>query len=182
MANPNSPFGFRLHRNQNGDFPRIRPYTGTSAAIGAGAILKLDTSGTVSVWNGTNTTDRNRLIGMAVTPKAASATDATVYVADSPHEEFVVQLDDKSVTNIGGLVGRFFPGVNMASRNSTLNQSIAAIDASAGTSVNNSTTLAVFQGLKFYGEVGNVATQSYAQIVVRINPINHILGNATVGV
>lgn len=182
MANPNSPFGFRVVRNQNGDHPRVRPYTASSSVnIGTGAILNLNTDGTVSVWGGT-ILNRNRLIGEATTPMTSSATDRTVFVADNPDEEFVVQLDDKSVTNIGGLVGRFFAGVSMTSRNSTLNQSISQLDASSGTSVNNSTTLAVFQGLRFQGEVGNVATQSFAQVVVRINRVNHILGNAVLGV
>ena len=181
MANPNAPFGFRIVRNQNGDNPRVRPYTAkASVAIGSGAILNLNTDGTVSVWGGT-ALNRLKLIGNAITPMTTSATDRTVFVADNPFEEFVVQCDDKSVTNIDGLIGRFFAGASMTSRNSTLNQSISTLDASTGTSVNNSTTLAVFQGLRFAGEVGNVATQSFAQVIVRINPVNHILGTAAAG-
>ncbi len=181
MANPNAPFGFRLMRNQNGDHPRVRPYTASaSVAIGAGAIVNLNSDGTVSVWGGT-ALNRLKLLGEAITPMTTSATDRTVFVADNPDEEYLVQCDDKSVTNANGLIGRFFAGASMTSRNSTLNQSISVLDASSGTSVNNSTTLAVFQGLRFSGEVGNVATQTYARVVVRINPVNHILGTAVAG-
>jgi len=182
MANPNAPFGFRVERNANGDHPRVRPYTATaSVAIGSGAVLNLNADGTVSVWGGTNL-NRSKLIGTAATPMTTTATDRTVFVYDNPGEEFVVQCDDKSVTNINGLIGRFFTGVSMTSRNSTLNQSISALDASSGTSVNNSTTLAVFQGIRFSGEVANIATQSFVRVVVRINPTNHILGTAATGV
>lgn len=181
MANPNAPFGFRVERNQNGDFPRVRPYTSSSSVnIGTGAVCNLNADGTVSVWGGT-ALNRNKLIGVANTPVKSTDTDRTVFIADNPAEEFVVQCDDKSVTNINALIGRFFAGASMTSRNSTLNQSISVLDASSGTSVNNSTTLAVFQGIRFHGEIQNERTQSFVRVVVRINPINHILGNATTG-
>lgn len=181
MPNPNAPFGFRSERNSNGDFPKVRPYTASASVnIGTGAVCNLNADGTVSVWGGT-ALNRNKLIGTAATPMRSTDTDRTVYINDDVRDEFVVQCDDKSVTNINGLIGRFFAGASMTSRNSTLNQSISVLDASTGTSVNNSTTLAVFQGIRFHGEIQNVATQTFVRVVVRINPINHILGNATVG-
>lgn len=92
-------------------------------------------------------------------------------------------LDDGSVVDIGGLVGRNFRHTDLTSvsYNGTLNQSTQKLDASTGSSLSSvlSTNVRPFQAIRFSGEVGNISSQSFARVIVRIRPENHIFGSAT---
>lgn len=180
-TNPNAPFGFRLIRNENGDFPQISTRTASgSVAVSEGQIGYLRTDGTVAAYSGTYTLGR-KLVGPIVVGVSASETDRTIKVCEDPRAEMEVMLDDASVTGINGLIGRNFRGANMSTVNGTLRQSVASLDASTGSSLNGalSTNLRPFQAIRFSREVGNDSSQSFARVIVRINSVNHIFGGAT---
>jgi len=179
--NTNAPFGFRLVRNANGDFPKIEPYTAASSVtLPEGAIGILGTAGTITTWDGTYV-DARKIVGVIQTKVSTTQTDRQVFISNSPEAEYEVQMDDGSVTGIGGLIGRNFNSVSEATRNNTLIQSKAALDASTGSSLNGtlSTNSAPFRALRFSGEVGNVNSNSFARVIVKINHINQIFAGAT---
>jgi hypothetical protein len=181
--NPNAPYGFRPIRNRNGDFPLISDRTASgSVDVPTGSIAILKTDGTIASWNGSYATAR-RIIGPVAAGVTDDATDRTVKICEDPNVEMEVMLDDASVTGINGLVGRNFRATDLTSvsYNGTLNQSTQKLDASTGSSLNGvlSTNVRPFQGIRFSGEVGNVSSQSFARVIVRIRPENHIFGTAT---
>lgn len=177
-SNANTPYGFRIVRNRNGDFPTVSPYTATAnVTLAEGGIARLRTDGLVEMWDGTATNGSRMLLGGIQTKVTTSQTDRTVMIADDPETEYEVQLDDGSVTGVNALLYRNFHGVNMTSRltTSSLDQSKAALDASTGSSLNGSTGTNVrpFRAIRYSTEVGNVISNSFARVIVKINAVNH---------
>lgn len=173
MANLDAPRGFRPVTNQAGTTIQQHEYTAAgSVAFYQGQPVAL-VSGVINVANSTN---RLKVVGVALHDVASAATDRSIAVADDPDQEFMVQLDSVGtlVTTDAGLRGVNFAAVNISSGNTTLGQSIAELDSSSGTSVNNSTTLAMFLGLRFSQEIENSQTVSWGDVIVKIEPENHV--------
>lgn len=177
-SNSNVPFGFRLVRNANGDYPRIDSRTASaSVAIAPGSILRQKTDGTVAMWDGTATNGSRLLLGGCITGVRTTTVDREVKVCIDPLAEYEVQLDDGSVTGINGAILRNFHGISMNSYNGTMLQSKAVLDASTGSSLNSTTGTNVrpFRVIRFSREIDNVISNSFARVVVQINAANHAL-------
>lgn len=182
-SNPNAPFGFRLVRNDNGDYPRIDSRTASaSVAIAPGSILRQKTDGTVAMWDGTLTNGGRLLIGGCITGVRTTTVDREVKVCISPEAEYEVQLSDGSVTGINGAILRNFNGSGMNAYNGTMLQSKAALKGSTGSSLNTivpSSASRPFRVIRFSREIDNATSQSFARVVVKINAVNHALTSAS---
>ncbi len=179
MANLDAPMGFNPIRNPHGNTVPSDPYTVTaSQAVAPGTIVYMTDAGTIQAYTGT-TTGRTNILGATLGSVAAAATDRVVEVANSPEQEYEVQTDDNSVTLVTDGLHANFAGTNLATVNTTLIQSRGEIDGSSATSVNNSTTVAPFRMLRFSRAADDVATQSYNNVVVKINSLNHINGTGS---
>lgn len=186
-TNPNAPFGFRVIRNRNGDFPQVSTRTAsTSIAFPEGGIGYLRVDGLVGLMDNTVTLSGRRILGPILAGCTTTATDRTIKICEDPDVEMVAMLDDGSVTGINGFVGRNFGGTSMTVIKTSVNQSKATIDASTGTNTINTvvtgTNYRPFRGVRFYGEVGNASSQSFAQAVVKIHPFYHVYGASLVTV
>ena len=177
MANLDAPRGFHpVTGGQAGTTVQQHEYTAASnVTFYQGQIVAL-VSGVVNVVNSTR---YNRILGSVQNHVAKAATDRTIYVADDPDQEFMVQLDSDGtlVTTDAGLrpdAKQYFVAVNISSGNNTLGLSIAELDSSSATTVNNSTSLAPFRGLRFSQEIENTQNVSWGDVIVKINPANHI--------
>lgn len=182
-TNPNSPFGFRIIRNENGDFPQISTRTASSGILlPAGGIAYLRTDGTVGLMSVVSTLAGRRILGPILTPVSASATTRTIKICEDPNVEMEVQLDDGSVVSIDGLIGRNFAGASLTSSNGTLRESIATLDASTGTSIIGTAVADYrpFRAIRFSREVQNDSSQSFARVIVKINHMYHAFGGSTV--
>ncbi len=184
-TNPNAPFGFRVIRNRNGDFPQVSTRTASgSIALPEGGIGYLRTDGLVGLMSNVSTLSGRRILGPIMSGCSTTATDRTIKICEDPEVELAVMLDDGSVTGVNGLVGRNFVGTDMTVIKTTVNQSKAKIDASTGTNTVNTvvtgTNYRPFRGVRFYGEVGNSSSQSFAQVVVKIHPFYHVFGASLV--
>jgi len=180
--NPNAPYGFRAIRNRNGDFPIVATRTASaSISFPEGAIAYQRTDGLVGLYDGTATTPLGArpLLGSIMTAVGTTQVDRTIVISEDPNTEYEVMLDDGSVTGVNGLIGRNFVGIAMTSR-SVLNQSQAKIDASTGSSLAafTGTNIRPFQAVRFAGEVGNISSQSFARVIVRIRPEYHLYGTS----
>lgn len=176
MANKDLPFGFRALRNEAGTTPSINEYVMASSVTAyEGAIMAVNTTGNVEMFSAA--AQRQRILGAAVHPKTAVDTDRKILVYDDPRQEYEAQIDDNSVTTLGGLIGKNFIAITPASGNGTTLQSISEIDGSSGTSTNNTTVLGVFKGLRFSSSSENTQTSTFTRIVVKINPENHVFAS-----
>ncbi len=178
MANLDAPAGFRAVRNSKGTAPRIEPYIGAAGNLFEGAIMFLKDTGEVDIYSGT-TLGRQAIVGALAAPLATAATDRTVFIYDDPDQEYEVQVDDNSVSLITDLIGANFAAINPTTGNATLLQSKAEIDGSSATTVNNSTTITPFRGLRFGQAPDDDPTLANNDIVVKINPNNHVFGGGT---
>lgn len=181
-TNPNAPFGFRLTRNANGDYPRIDTrLASASVSVAPGSIVRVKTDGTVAMYDGTATNGSRLLLGGCIAGVTSANTDREVKICMDPEAEYEVMLDDGSVTGINGLLERNFAGINMGTINTTLLQSVAKLDASTGSSLNGTTGTNVrpFRALRFTREIDNASSQSFARVVVKINAVNHVLTSAS---
>lgn len=186
-VNPNAPFGYRIIRNRNGDFPQISTRTASAnIALPEGGIGYLRTDGTIGLVSGVSTLSKRQIVGPIVAGVTSANTDRTIKVCEDPTVEMEVMLDDGSVVAIADLIGRNFTGASMTTANATLIQSKATLDASTGTSVVNTvstgTNYRPFRAIRFSTEVGNVTSQSFARVVVRINDFYHAFGGSNVTV
>jgi hypothetical protein len=182
MSNADIPFGLRAYTNQAGTAPQMHEYTAVSSVtIYEGSLCMLNTTGQVSIWDGATTTYQ-RLIGVAAEPKEASNTDRAIRIYDDPKQEYVAQTDDASVTVLGALVGRNFALVNATSGNGTTLQSITEIDGSSGTTIINTTSLALVKGLRFHDSPDMDQTTTWTKVVVKINPKVHLFEGENLGV
>lgn len=183
-TNPNSPFGFRLTRNANGDYPRIDTRVASASVnLPPGSIARVKTDGTVAMWDGTATNGSRLLLGAVIAGVTSANTDREVKICMDPEAEYEVMLDDGSVTGINGLLERNFTAAQgttisqIRSLNATLLQSTAALDASTGSSLNGATgtNIRPFRALRFTREISNDSSQSFARVIVKINAVNHAL-------
>lgn len=182
MANKDLPFGFRALTNQAGTTPQAHEYTSASSVtIYEGGVMMVNTTGQVSLWDGTGTTYQ-RLLGVSAHGVKKAATDRQVLIYDDPTQEYEVQIDDKSITTLGGLVGTNFAVISAASGSGTTLQSISEIDGSSGTSTNNSTTPSPFKGMRFSENVQNSKTDTWTRIIVKMNPKNHVFAGEDLGI
>jgi hypothetical protein len=180
-TNVNAPFGFRVIRNRNGDYPQVSTRTAsTSIALPEGGIGYLRTDGLVGLMSGTVTLSGRRILGPIMAGCSTTATDRTIKVCEDPDVEMAVQLSDGTVTGVNAFIGRNFLGTNMTLIKTSVNQSKSSLLGTSGTSIINTvptgTNYRPFRGIRFYGEVGNASSQSFAQVVVKIHPFYHVFG------
>jgi len=180
MANLNAPKGFVPIADPFGnEIPTHKYDTGATAVIYPGQILYLADTGKVVVWTGT-ATGRTSLVGAAVEYKGSTDSDRNIAVADSPNQEFEAQLDDNTVTALTDFIGANFQAnvTVITSVSAARLLSLASLNGASASSVNNSTTIRPFQAIRYREGAENVLAQSYADIVVRIRPENHVFGTA----
>lgn len=176
MANLDGAKGFSPLRSPYGtDIPTEEFTAAATNVIYPGQVLYLNASGLVRVWTGT-ATGYQQIIGASLGYKSGSDTDRQILVAHSPDQEYEVQVDDDTPASVAGLVGANFEGTNLTSVNATKQISLAELDGSTATTVNNSTTIAPFRALRVSRNLeGNDLSSSWANVVVKINESNHYL-------
>ena len=181
MANTDTPLGLRpVTGGKAGTTPQLHEYTlATSTTIFQGTPVALDTSGLIVAYLA-NTTDAQKLVGVASAHRTASQ---TILVYDDPDQEFEIQSDDNSVTNAGSLRGVNFTMITPTSGNTTNLQSIAELDGSSGLAINTGTTVRPLKGLRFSQEIQNDLTSfTNIKVVVKFNPRNHIYAGEGLGI
>jgi hypothetical protein len=178
MANLDAPHGFVPVQAPAGNDIPTQEFTVTdSVAVYPGQILYMVAAGTVQAYSGT-ATGRLALIGAALDYVGASATDRKVGVSVSPDQQYSVQTDDNSIDAIDDCLGANFAGLNLSTANTTKLISSAEIDGSSASITNNSTVNNPFQCVRVMEGAENVLAQTYANIVVRIRPENHLFSSA----
>ncbi len=176
MANLDSPLGFNPLRGPHGNTIPAEPYNLiASDNCAPGTILYLNDAGTVTPYSGT-TTGNTALLGAAMGYVATAATDRQVLISVDPAQEYAVQVDDDALTALTDMQGANFLGTNLATVNTTLIQSRGEIDGSSATSVNNTTTFAVFKAVRFSRVMDEDVLVSFPTIIVKINAQNHHFG------
>ena len=182
MANLDGAKGFSPLRNPYGNEIPIEEFTAAATnVIYPGQILYQNASGLVRVWTGT-ATGYQQLVGSAQGFKAAADADRKILVAHAPDQEYEVQQDDNTCTVVADCVGANFEGTNLTSVNATRGVSIAELDGSTATTVNQSTTIAPFRCIRVSRAIeGNDISASNCLVVVKINDSNHYL-SANAGV
>lgn len=136
MANIDWPSGLRpVSNGVAGTTPRLRPYNKLAGIIYEGDILYAGEGG-VAVYNGTTDANADNLIGVAA---HYAGTDAgqEVFVYDDPDQEYLVQVDDASIsttTNLNDARLRH-AGIVYATGNTTTLQSKVELDGSGITNV-----------------------------------------------
>lgn len=176
MSNLDAARGFSPLRSPHGTDIPVEEFTAAATnVIYPGQILYQNGSGLVRVWSGT-ATGYQQLVGAACGYKAAADSDRKILVAHSPDQEYEVQMDDNSCTLVADCIGANFEGTNLDSVSATRGISLAELDGSTATTVNNSTTIAPFKCLRVSrGIEGSDLSSSWARVVVKINESNHYL-------
>jgi hypothetical protein len=180
MANTDSAKGFVPIRNPHGNTVPIEEYqAATAITISPGQILYINGSGLVRVYTGT-ATGRLGILGAAQGWLAAANADRAILVSDDRDQEYEVQVDDATLTNLGLLVGQNFAAVNLTTASTTRLVSLAEIDGDSGVGTNNSTTIRPFRAIRYSkGTEGVDASSSWVNIVVKINDENHVFNGPT---
>lgn len=93
MPNPNAPFGFEPIKT-DGKENKVNIYQKTAAAILRGDSVTMTATGQIR-----SSVPGEQICGVAA--ESAKATDATVAVYDDPAQEFMVQADTFSQTDVG---------------------------------------------------------------------------------
>lgn len=163
MPNPNAPFGFQILKS-DGKENRVTEYAKSNAAIYAGDVVALNSSGQVAVAAAGGV-----VLGVAAEYKAAS--DTTIAVYDDPNAIFMAQCDaDFQLTDVGQNAN-----ITATSADTSLKRSKHDIDiASLGT-----------QGEKQFKILGLLdrgenAVGSYA--IVKVKPNHHFFASGVAGI
>lgn len=181
MANLDAPHGFTpVQAPQGNDIPTQEFQATTAVAVYPGQLLYLADTGLVSVWTGT-ATGYKQIVGAALdyVPAAAAAGNRAVGVAIDPNQQYSVQCDDNSITALTDGLGGGFQIINASTGSATRLVSLAEIDASSSTTVNNSTTISAVQMIRFNEGSENILAQTYNDVVVRIRYENHLYGSGS---
>lgn len=174
MANLDGAKGFSPLRTPFGAEIPVEEYTAvTGITVYPGQILYMSATGEVNIWTGT-ATGRTSLLGAAVGYLPSTESDRAILVADSPAQEYEVQVDDDSVSAIADLVGENFGATNLTAVNATALRSLAEIDGSDSGVTNNSTSIRPFRALRLSrNQEGADLSSSWPNVVVKINEVNH---------
>lgn len=174
MANLDGAKGFSPVRSPYGtDIPVDEYQAVTAISIYPGQLLYRTAAGLVNIWTGT-ATGYQQLLGAAVGYLPSTESDRSILVADSPDQEYEVQMDDNSATVVADLSGENFGATNLTAVNATALRSLAEIDGSDNGVTNNSTNIRPFRALRVSRNIeGSDLSSSWTNIVVRINPANH---------
>jgi len=174
MANLDGAKGFSPLRSPYGTEIPVEEFQAvTSVAIYPGQILYMSATGEVNIWSGT-ATGRTSLLGAAMGYLPATQSDRAILVAHSPEQEYEVQVDDGTLTNVGLITGENFGSTNMTAVNATALRSLAEIDGSDSGVTNNSTSIRPFRALRVSrNQEGADLSATWPNIVVKINDINH---------
>lgn len=178
MANLDGAKGFSALRTPHGtDIPMEEYQAVTAITVYPGQLLYMSATGEVNIWTGT-ATGRTSILGAAQGYLPSTESDRAILVCDSPDQEYEVQVDDNTLTNVGLLVGENFGGTNFTAVNATALRSLAEIDGSDSGVTNNSTSIRPFRALRFSRDPENsdISTSTAAtnvNVVVKINSINH---------
>lgn len=181
MANVDFPMGFRpVSNGKAGTAPQMRPYPKLAGLIYEGELLYMGEGG-VKTYNGTTDANADNIIGVAAHYAGTDAsTGEGVFVYDDPDQEFLVQLDDASVSTVAdanasllrhaGIVG----GIT---GNTTTLQSKQELDGDSITSV-WTLDLPLFVVRKWEGE-DNEFGANY-KMVVKVDHRSHIVTNDSI--
>lgn len=176
MSNLDGAKGFSPLRHPYGNETPVEEFTAAATnVIYPGQILYQNASGLVRVWTGT-ATGYQQLVGAAAGALAAATADRKILVTNAPGQEYEVQTDDNTVTVVADCVGANFEGTNLTSVSAVRGISIAELDGSTATTINQSTTIAPFRCVRVSRAIeGSDVTATWTRLVVVINPANHYL-------
>ena len=183
MANPNSPYGFKVLRHMSGNSPRANKYTITSGLaenIFTGDLVILTADGVITPHTATETNNIGVFAGVSYTasdgeyiyskywPSGTVATDIVAYVYDDPYIVYRVQsAGTPAQTNVGNCADVVADAGSTTTGQSGFNLS--------GTMSNGTATCKII-GLR---EDPSNSFAQYAQLEVLIN--EHLL-KATAGI
>ena len=183
MANPNSPYGFKVLRHMSGNAPRANKYTITSGLaenIFTGDLVILTADGVITPLTATETNNIGVFAGVSYTasdgeyvyskywPSGTVATDIVAYVYDDPYIVYRVQsAGTPAQTNIGNCADVVADAGSTTTGQSGFNLS--------GTMSNGTATCKI---IGLWEDPSNSFAQ-YAQLEVLIN--EHLL-KATAGI
>lgn len=163
MANPNAPFGYQILKS-DGKENRVTNYAKGNAALYAGDVVKLNSSGQVVVAAAGDV-----ILGVCAEYRAASETIVPVY--DDPDALFMAQCDaDFQLVDVGQTAN-----ITATAGDATLKRSKHDVDvASFGT-----------EGAKQFKVLGLVsrgenAVGSYA--IVKVKPNSHFFASGVAGI
>ena len=176
MSNLDGAKGFSPLRNPYGNEIPVEEFTAAATnVIYPGQILYQNASGLVRVWTGT-ATGYQQLVGGAVGAKSAADADRKILCSHAPDQEYEVQTDDNSVTVVADCVGANFEGTNLSAVSAVRGISLAELDGSTATTINQSTVIAPFRCIRVSRAIeGSDVSASWTRVVVRINAANHYL-------
>lgn len=178
MANLDAPHGFVPVQSPHGnDIPTQEFQATTAVAVYPGMLMYLADTGLISVWTGT-ATGYKAIVGAAMDYVAAAAPFGSrgVGVSIDPNQQYSVQCDDNSITALTDGLGGGYQIINASTGSATRLVSLAELDASSSTTVNNSTTISAVQMVRYADGSENILAQSYNDVIVRIRPENHLFG------
>ena len=183
MANPNSPYGFKVVRHMSGNAPRANKYTITSGEnenIFTGDLVILTTDGVLLPHSAGETNNIGVFAGVSYTasdgeyiyskywPSGTTGTDIVAYVYDDPYIVYRVQsAGTPAQTNVGNCADVVASAGSTTTGQSGFNLS--------GTMSNGTATCKI---IGLWEDPSNSFAQ-YAQLEVLIN--EHIL-KATAGI
>tara|TARA_R100000406_G_scaffold4314_1_gene3074 strand:+ start:2350 stop:2901 length:552 start_codon:yes stop_codon:yes gene_type:complete len=183
MANPNSPYGFKVLRHMSGNSPRANKYTITSGLaenIFTGDLVILTADGVITPHTATETNNIGVFAGVSYTasdgeyiyskywPSGTVATDIVAYVYDDPYIVYRVQsAGTPAQTNVGNCADVVADAGSTTTGQSGFNLS--------GTMSNGTATCKI---IGLWEDPSNSFAQ-YAQLEVLIN--EHLL-KATAGI
>jgi hypothetical protein len=179
MANLDAPRGFNPLRNPAGTTPAIAYYEAAAGEdIFIGTLCYLDnTAGEIYAFVDGVTTGVGQIVGVATNYVASGDTTRTVGVTSDPMQEYEIQCEANTITDIGDIVGQYFPPVNSETGSAATGRSAAELDDAEGnTSV---ATDEVLLGLRLSGAINDDASLANNNVVVMVAPEAHLYHSGT---
>lgn len=162
MANPNAPFGFEPIKS-DGKENKVSYFEKTAAAILRGDSVSMTATGQIR-----SSVAGEQACGIAAESATAAATSIAVY--DDPSQEFMVQADTFSQTDVGlnaDIVATAGDTVLSHSKHS-INQATAAVTATLQ--------------YKILGLMSRGSNATGAFAIIKVKPNNHMKSSGVTGI